>query len=306
MSENQPINIIDGFVSQKLTDWKQEPRADQLMTDFKNAVSDHSSQMSKIEEWLKLLNTKTDKTKIKKGRSGVAPKVIRRLAEWRYSSLSMPFLNERNVFKINATAPAHINAAFQNELILNNQFNNQINKVKFINEYIRTAVNEGTVIVRVGWDNQTQIKEKEVPIYNYVRATPEEGEMLLSFTNQMAQEQEQMGLEYIDETPTYSSLAPSIQESFRKSKESGFFVLAQDTGKIQIQKEEVIIKNQPDVQVIDNNSLIIDPTCNGDFSKARFAVYVYQTSLSELIQQGEYELDRLKSDFGFNIPGGGR
>ena len=302
MDKSQKQELYDQIQpSQKLTDWKKEPKADELMTDYKNASTYHSGQVSKINDWLNLLNVQSDKTKIKKGRSGVSPKVIRRLAEWRYSSLSMPFLNEKNLFKVNATSPAHIHAAFQNELILNNQFNNQINKVKFINNYVRTAVNEGTVIVRVGWDSQLQTKEREEPIYEYVQAMPEEAQMLASLMQQIMQEQQEMGLETADDSPTFGSLEPSIQESIKQSTEHGYPILTQDTGKTQIIKEDVLVRNQPEVQVIDNKSLIIDPTCDGDFAKARFAVYVYQTSISELKQQGGYDLISLLNPLGSNI-----
>ena len=292
------IQTVSGY--SPLTDWKKEPSASDLMGDYTNASSSHSHQRTKIENWLNLLHSKTDKTKIRKGRSGVTPRVIRRLAEWRYSALSIPFLNEQNLFHVTATSSKHLDAAFQNELILNNQFNNQINKVKFINNFIRTAVNEGTVIVRVGWDNQVQTKESEIPVYSYIQANDEEKLMLEGLMNQILQEQEMMQLDTADETDTFKSVSPSVQESIRKSVEHGMPILAVDTGAMQTIKEEVVVKNQPEVQVIDNRSLIIDPTCGDDFSKARFAVYVFTTSLSELKQDGRYNLKRLLSPFGSN------
>ena len=60
------------------------------------------------------------------------------------------------------------------------------------------------------------------------------------------------------------------------------------TGKTQIVKEEVVTKNRPAIKVIPNASLIIDPSCEGDFEQARFAVYAFTTSYSELKAAGIY------------------
>ena len=37
-------------------------------------------------------------------------------------------------------------------MLLNYQLNCRMDKVVFIDEYIRTAVDEGTVVVRIGWE----------------------------------------------------------------------------------------------------------------------------------------------------------
>ncbi len=88
----------------------------------------------------------------KKGRSKLVPKLVRKQAEWRYAALSEPFLSTDDLFN---TAPATFEdkaSAEQNGLVLNYQINCRIDKVKFIDEYVRTAVDEGTVVVRVGWE----------------------------------------------------------------------------------------------------------------------------------------------------------
>jgi len=167
MNDKPEYTPIQGLISSnldvrhKLTKWKNEPSVHDLLYDINQAKPTHSNQISKISKWVDLLYAETDKKIIKKGRSGITHKVIRRLAEWRYGSLSTSFLNERKLFQVNATHPNHLPAAIQNELILNFQFNALIDKVKFINDLVRSAVNEGTAIVRVGWETETQIKEKK-------------------------------------------------------------------------------------------------------------------------------------------------
>jgi hypothetical protein len=51
----------------------------------------------------------------------------------------------------------------------------------------------------------------------------------------------------------------------------------------------ITIKNQPVLTVCDYNNLILDPTCEGDIEKANFAVYSFETSLSELKKDGRYK-----------------
>ncbi len=51
----------------------------------------------------------------------------------------------------------------------------------------------------------------------------------------------------------------------------------------------VTIKNQPVLDVCDFNNIIVDPTCEGDIEKANFAIYSFETSLSELKKDGRYK-----------------
>ena len=275
-------------VRNRLTNWKNEPSVQDLLYDIHQAKPAHSTQVSKMSKWVDLLYAETDKKRIKKGRSGITPKVIRRLAEWRYGSLSTSFLNERKLFQVNATHPNHLPAAIQNELVLNFQFNALIDKVKFINDLVRSAVNEGTAIARVGWETETQIKEKEIPVYYYIQPEPTQSMELVQIMEQVSQETQEKQLDSSEDSEIFQSLPEELQESIKASLEYGYPVLAMPTGKTQIVKEEIVTKNRPAIKVIPNSSLIIDPSCEGDFEQARFAVYAFTTSYSELKSEGIY------------------
>ena len=291
-------NLFSANIQQrrKLTDWKNEPTAEDLLGDLQKAQSSHQNQVGKINEWVSLLYADTDKSKIKQGRSGITPKVIRRLAEWRYGALSTSFLNERKLFQVQASSPTYLAAAIQNELVLNFQFNALIDKVKFVNDLVRSAVNEGTAIIRVGWETETQIKEEEIPVYVYVTPTMEEAYQLTLIMEQISQDVQANGLETGEDSEVFKNLDPVMQESLLASYERGMPVIAQDTGKTQIKKTEVQTRNRPAVKVIPNSSLIIDPTCEGDFDKARFAIYSFTTSLSELKQAGFEDVEKTIGD----------
>ena len=153
------------------TNWVNEPTIESLKQDYTDASSDHDTQVLKIGGWLDNLNI-TGKTKREKekGRSAIVPKLIRKQAEWRYASLSEPFLSTEDIFNVDPVTFEDREAAKQNALVLNNQFNTKIQKIKFIDEYVRTAVDEGTVIVRTGWDFQEEeeLVEVEVPVMGMV------------------------------------------------------------------------------------------------------------------------------------------
>lgn len=244
----------------KLTEWENEPSVRDLKEDLTEASGSHNSQVAKINTWLDNLNvTGRARIKKKKGRSTIVPKLIRKQAEWRYAALSEPFLSNDTLFKTAPVSWEDKKAAIQNGIVLNNQFNTKINKVKFIDEYVRTAVDEGTVIVRVGWDFQEEEQDVEVPLVQMQPViNPEQAQMML-----------QQGI-------------PPIEEVVVGTK---------------MERQMVTIRNQPTVEVCNYNNVIIDPTCNGDIDQANFVIFSFETSLSDLEKSGKYtNLNKINLD----------
>jgi len=243
----------------KLTDWKKEPSVEDLHDDYIEARKSHKDHSANVEKWLDNLRIEgSAKRPVAKNRSSVVPKLIRKQAEWRYAALSEPFLSSDDIFE---TAPETFEdkeGAEQAGLILNHQFNTKIRKVNFIDEYIRTAVDEGTVIVRVGWEYKDEEVEVEEPEY----------ELVPVLDPMLAQQMMQQGQEPVQQ--------------------------------IQIgtvtRKETRVIKNQPTVNVCNYEDVIIDPTCEGDFDKANFVIFSFQTSISQLKKEGIYKnLDKINT-----------
>lgn len=171
------INESENYSSEdKLAKWDNPPKISDLLADFNLAKSSHDTQVNKIDAWLDNLNiTGKARRERVKGKSNIQPKLIRKQAEWRYAALSEPFLGVDKLFTIDPITYEDKPRAIQNEVLLNNQFNTVINKVHFVDNFIRTAVNEGTVIIRVGWENQEIEQEVEVPQYSFrLASTPEE------------------------------------------------------------------------------------------------------------------------------------
>lgn len=269
-----------------LVDWKNAPKLLNLKQDYLDAKSTHDNQVTKIETWLENLNV-TGKAKVETaaGNSKIVPKLIRKQAEWRYSALTEPFLSTDDLFNVAPVTWEDRKAAQQNELMLNHQFNVHIDKTAFIDEFVRAAVDEGTVIVRTGWEFAEEEYEEEVPVVEF---QPNEafGETL----QQIQQLQAENPTRFEIDVPTElkQALEVSLQQQFPMQP----VVVGSE-----IQKKMKTIYNRPTLSVCDFRNVIIDPTCFGDIDKASFVIYSFESSLSELEKDGRYKnLDAINID----------
>lgn len=273
-------------VETSLTDWENEPSVRDLKHDFTSSQSNQNTQVAKISKWLDNLNiTGTNVKKKIAGKSNVQPKLIRKQAEWRYASLSEPFLSTDNLFTISPVTYEDKNSAIQNEYVINNQFNTRIDKSGFIDNYIRTAVNEGTVIVRVGWENEEIEEEVEEPVYIYRPAsTPSE---LTQIARVMEEAQ-------ADPFTFDNRRGEHVKQMVERTVTLGVPMIAVQDGTRTVTRITVL-KNQPTVEVCDYNNITIDPSCGGNFSAAKFLIYSFETSLDELRKDGRYSnLDSIR------------
>lgn len=275
MSENNPQ--VD-TQPKKLTGWKKEPTILELKQDLTDAKPHHDAQVSKIETWLDNLNvTGKAVANVPKGNSSVVPKLIRKQAEWRYPALSEPFLSTPNLFNLKPVSWEDKQAAIQNALVLNNQFNTQIDKVTFIDNYVRAAVNEGTAIVRLGWEFREEEYEEEVPNYEFY------------FNDELAPMHQQLAqLKASSPEQFQAEVSPELQEAHALSEEHGRPVEVQLAGTRKEKKTRTVV-NRPTVEVCDFRNVVIDPTCKGDLDKAGFVIYSFESSLAELKSEGKYK-----------------
>ena len=260
--------------------WKNAPTIKDLQKDLQDSNEDHWNKTTKIDEWLDYQNI-TGKVKRKKvaGKSSVVPKVILKQAEWRKPSLSEPFLSTEDIFNVSPVTYADVKAAKQNEMVLNHQLNNRIDKVAFIDEYVATCVEEGTVIVRVGWESEEGVIEVEDFRYELTDA-PEDAEQQ-QYLTQMKQ----------SKPAEFGQLPEEIKEAHRLSVEQGRPVKPISEGMIE---KTVLTVNQPTLEVTEYKNLIIDPSCKGNLEKAKFVIHSFATSLADLKEDGKYvNLDKV-------------
>ena len=248
-----------------LVDWQNPPTIRDLKKDLSEALPSHNLHVDKVNGWISALRGEL-KIKVQEGRSKVQPKLIRKQNEWRYSALEEPFLSTDDMFVVNPVTHLDVDAARQNMLVLNKQFRVDIPKVQFINKYVRTAVNTGTVIVKLNWEVERGTVIEEVPVYTQ---TAEELYTVLQQKVLSGEMPEEEAIAIMESgTPIQIGVEPQ-----------------------EVEKE---IINRPVLQVRDSRNIIIDPSCEGDIDNAQFIIDKFLTDMSTLKKDSRYtNLDKI-------------
>ena len=268
--------------------WSTPPTIEEMKADRLIAKTIHDAQVDKIGVWLDNLNvTGTAAMKTIAGQSAIQPKLIRKQAEWRYASLSEPFLSTDDVFNVRPVTWEDRDAAQQNELVLNYQLNTKIDKTRFIDEYIRTAVDEGTVIVQVGWEFAEETYEEDVPVIEF--QVDEAQAPLHEHIHQLMQESPS---QYATDVPE------ELKEAHELTMQEGRPIVPIFTGEVRKEEKTRILSNKPTLEVCDFRNVMIDPTANGDIEKAGFLIKTYETSKSALNKDGKkyQNIDKISID----------
>ncbi len=246
-------------LTEKLTKWKNEPKFDDLHHDYESSSSAQANIRQNLHKW-KIAKEGGKPIAAEVGKSTARPLLIRKNYEYKYSTYEEPFLNTKDMFKISGRTDEDIEAAKQNAMILNYQWSTKLKKVKLVGDIIKTYVDDGSVIVKTGWESEegTKIVEEERPTYASVDES-------LSIMQQRVEAGE------MTEAQAYAMM------------ETGELI---QTGieKVYVEKE-TLIKNQPTYEVCQNENTIIDPTCEGDIDNANFIIHEYSTSYAELATQ---------------------
>lgn len=279
--------------SQKLTDWENEPTLQILKEDLEQAKPTQQTQVSKIKHWNDLMYITGDAAPVKrKTRSSVQPALIRRQAEWRYAPLSEPFLGSKKLFSVNPVTFEDEDAAKQNELLLNYQFRTKMNRVKLIDDYVRSVVDDGTCIAQVGWLRETEMVQEEVPVFSYMPAQdPAFVEQL-----QQAMQIQQANPRMYDET-----VPEEIKAAVEASNEYGQPVMAVPAG-TQIVETERIKENKPVVKILNPANVYIDPSCEGNLDNALFVIVSFETTKADLMKEGDRYQNLDKVEWENNMP----
>lgn len=260
-------------IAQKLTTWANEPSLQTLKADLEASKPAHDAQVLKIDHWNDLMHVRGKARPPKvKGRSSVQPKLIRRQAEWRYSALTEPFLGSNDLFQVSPTTWEDTKAAQQNQLVLNWQFRTKMNRVKFIDDYVRSTVDEGTCVVRLGWCRTTVKVKQDSPVWSYYQM--ENQQQLDAF-------QQALQLSQTDPNTYSTNVPPEIQAAVDYYNESQQATVAVQTGTQKVDVDK-LVENRPTAEILDSRNFFFDPSCNGDFSKALFCVVSFETNKSTL------------------------
>jgi len=258
-------------------DWENPPTISDLKQNIDDAELDQEGHRLDVEKWLE--NRAVERTAIP-GRSNVAPKVIRKQNEWRYSSLADPFLSTPDLFNVKPVTAGDRNRALQNQQVLNYQFNNKLKKVKFIDDFVHEAVDVGTVIVKTGWITHSEKITTSVPEYQY----------LLSDSPELAQKYMQLLQMRQQSADQYGDIStPGLDHALDMFRQTGEAFFVKPTGNMVEATKIVETKNHPILEVPHNENIIIDPSCNGDISIASFVGEKFKASKGSLKLDGKYK-----------------
>lgn len=297
MDEKDRSNIDQ--LSKQMVDWGNAPTVNDLKSDLNAALPDHDLAVTRIDNYLREFDLefneqrKNNSNKKKKTKSEIKSRLIRKQAEWRYPALSEPFLNTPNVFSIKPKTFDDVERARQNELILNNQFNNDFDKVALIDEIVRTLVDEGQVIIRTGWlyEEATQVVSK--PAFEYVVSDKQSDIAKLNRINQLKQTNPE----------GYAAVPEHERIAYEMTASEGIPYIPVQLDENEEIEETVVIKDQPEVVICNYRDTIIDPSCKGDISKAKFVIHEFKTSKSDLLKSGIQYKNLDKIDFKHNVSG---
>jgi len=267
---------LDEAQPASLTNWANEPTVMKLKQDLDASKPAHDTHVNKVKKWNDLMAVKgASAPKHVKGRSSVQPKLIRRQAEWRYSALTEPFLSSDKLFNVKPVTYEDTKAAAQNETVLNWQFNTKINKVKFFDDFVRINVDEGSCVVRIGWQRITTTVTEDLPTWDYFEITdPQDAQFLQQALEQKAANPR----EYEDTAPEEIKAAVDYYE------ENEIPTTAVLIGYTPTPVEKVLL-NQPTLECLDPENVFIDPSCGNDVNKAGFVVVSFETSRAELLKE---------------------
>jgi len=287
-----PDKLEGGGGPEKMTDWAKEPTILDMKADLDYARQEHDDQVTNVNGWLALRNATGSEGGRKSkspGRSGIQPKLIRKHNEWRYPGLSEPFLNSDRMFEIKPRTGNDKAAANQNQTVINWQFDTKLNKVDLIDRYVRKTVDEGTCILRVGWERKTEKVTVQVPVYDYYELNEfEHGEQLAVLA-----EASQMFMSDREAFESDPNIPDDLRASVEYTMEHGITVRAEQTG-YEDEVQDKITFNQPSVKIIDVENFFIDPSCDGNWEEASYMVHTYESTKSELTKRGIYKnLDKV-------------
>jgi len=318
---------MDNFSTNRFTNWANEPTVDVLKQDYTSSENFHNKQVGLIDLYMDNLYAEPIKFKKKNStRSTIQPKLIRKQAEWRYASLSEPFLDTENIFRVEPVTWEDQYSAKQNELVLNYQFNTQINKIKLIDDYVRDCVNTGTAILRVGWEEYMDVQDIPVPSYGmkpinaeeepeafqrfqriaskmqdtiYVNNVPAQWKQCVTQAQRESQEREQQVVSQIQQQmmsqaqamppEQQKQLQEQMQQMIQQQLESLPPIAYEpiEQGTQYTRQEKKV--NRPTVQLCHYRDVYADPTCDGDISRAEYIIYKFDSCKADLLANPIYQ-----------------
>lgn len=265
--------------------WKNPPKFADLKSDIEQASLEHAKQINRINGYLDFYHTTGIGRPAKEvGRSNAQPQLIRKAAEWRYSHLSEPFLDSPKLFKASAATEFDIEGSKQSGIVLNHQMNYRINKVTFVDNYVKDLVDIGTAIIRTAWEFEEIERQVEQEVVRYVE---NDNPKLEQSYGRLILLMEQ------DPAAFKKTVPPEVAITIRKSMEQNK-ILQREVIKTEMATVREVVKNHPSLEVCDYRDVIPDPTCKGVEENMMFCGFKLRTTVADLLKDPRYSSEQVE------------
>lgn len=225
-----------------------------LKADFTAAKELRSELDTKIRKWKSEYNSELYGNEVE-GKSKLVSKDIKKQSEWLLPGLLEPFVSTPDIIKASPVTPEDAEAAPKIEVLLNTQFCRQFNRYNFMTKALKVLDQEGTVVIRTGWELEEKsveiMEEKEIP-------------------NPQLQQAVALVQQGLIDPRALNQFPQTIKQQVKTLK-------------------TIAVKNRPTAMVCRNEDVFIDPTCQDDMDNCQFVIYRYESDMTTLKKSGVYK-----------------
>lgn len=275
---------------------------EEILLASESHASDHLQEVRKWEALItgSQFTPSESNQKQSKTRSNIVIKHVRKLLEWRYPVLEQAFLSRKELFSPTGRDAIDENVAVFHKKILNYQMNNEIDKVTFIARMVRAFLNQGTVIVHLGWRAQKGKKTYIAPVFDY------------GYVSKESASYEILEKEYIDilatlmDSPQHENSLPIHKVEGAKYYDAHKRVM-QVTIKGFTEREtenEVYIHNHPTLNVVNIYDVFAAPECRTNIQDSPYVIFRYDAAIEELISNEDFDTDKVDWNSVTTLSGG--
>lgn len=289
-----------------------------LKADFEASKRLKSRNDSKINTWRREYNGELYGNE-KKNRSKFVYRLIKKQSEWQHAGLVDPFVSTPDIIRAKPVTWEDKEVSPKIEILLNTQFCRQFDRFNFMNKAIKVLDQEGTVVIRTGWEYKEKVIKEQIfeeqPNPDFImlqeqamaiQANLEQIAPMVEQSKNSLAMLEQQGLS-VDQAVASGVIDPQVVAGTEQMMAEAAN-LEQQLQALQEQLQSIpqtievprIIErlkpvcNRPTAMVCRNEDIFIDPTCQDNMDNCQFVIYRYETDMTTLKRAGVYKnLDKV-------------
>ena len=289
-----------------------------LKADFEASKRLKSRNDSKINTWRREYNGELYGNE-KKNRSKFVYRLIKKQSEWQHAGLVDPFVSTPDIIRAKPVTWEDKEVSPKIEILLNTQFCRQFDRFNFMNKAIKVLDQEGTVVIRTGWEYKEKVIKEQIfeeqPNPDFItlqeqamaiQANLEQIAPMVEQSKNSLAMLEQQGIS-VDQAVDSGVIDPQVVAGTQQmmaeaaNLEQQLQVLQEQLQSIPqtIEVPRIVerlkpVCNRPTAMVCRNEDIFIDPTCQDNMDNCQFVIYRYETDMTTLKRAGVYKnLDKV-------------